>query len=312
MTDNRTEVLEMLGDDVARAPIEVHLQGFAATPLDVVSLGACLLRVDEAGPILCDLLERATAGDELSEQEKTLIFRSVFLLGGARYTPGFPALLRFLGLPTEEMDHFLGDCVTEALARIVAGMFDGDTEALLTAVCDSSRDEYVRDALLGAATFLTWDGRIPRERFEDFLKSFFRDRLAPDDDHVWCGWQEAIALLGLRSFVPQVEQAFATGLVPNYVMTLRDFHEDLAVTERAPDDGERFEKAHLGYIDDVLEELENWPVYENSRPASPSTEGRTGSLDRAEPILNPHRHIGRNDLCPCGSGKKYKKCCLAG
>ena len=22
--------------------------------------------------------------------------------------------------------------------------------------------------------------------------------------------------------------------------------------------------------------------------------------------------VGRNDLCPCGSGKKYKKCCLRG
>ncbi|MBI9086513.1 MAG: SEC-C domain-containing protein [Desulfobacterales bacterium] len=22
------------------------------------------------------------------------------------------------------------------------------------------------------------------------------------------------------------------------------------------------------------------------------------------------RKIGRNDPCPCGSGKKYKKCCL--
>jgi hypothetical protein len=22
------------------------------------------------------------------------------------------------------------------------------------------------------------------------------------------------------------------------------------------------------------------------------------------------RNVGRNDLCPCGSGKKYKKCCL--
>ena len=22
-----------------------------------------------------------------------------------------------------------------------------------------------------------------------------------------------------------------------------------------------------------------------------------------------HKKIGRNDLCPCGSGKKYKKCC---
>ena len=23
-----------------------------------------------------------------------------------------------------------------------------------------------------------------------------------------------------------------------------------------------------------------------------------------------YKHIGRNDLCPCGSGKKFKKCCL--
>lgn len=26
--------------------------------------------------------------------------------------------------------------------------------------------------------------------------------------------------------------------------------------------------------------------------------------------FNPYRDVGRNDLCPCGSGKKYKKCCL--
>jgi uncharacterized protein YecA (UPF0149 family) len=27
-------------------------------------------------------------------------------------------------------------------------------------------------------------------------------------------------------------------------------------------------------------------------------------------ITNPFRHVGRNDPCPCGSGKKFKKCCL--
>jgi hypothetical protein len=28
-------------------------------------------------------------------------------------------------------------------------------------------------------------------------------------------------------------------------------------------------------------------------------------------VVNPeYKNIGRNDLCPCGSGKKYKKCCL--
>lgn len=33
---------------------------------------------------------------------------------------------------------------------------------------------------------------------------------------------------------------------------------------------------------------------------------------RPEKVVTYHREspkIGRNDLCPCGSGKKYKKCC---
>ncbi len=28
-----------------------------------------------------------------------------------------------------------------------------------------------------------------------------------------------------------------------------------------------------------------------------------------QPIHKDEKEIGRNDPCPCGSGKKYKKCC---
>ena len=31
---------------------------------------------------------------------------------------------------------------------------------------------------------------------------------------------------------------------------------------------------------------------------------------KSKPITNPGSKLGRNDPCPCGSGKKYKKCCL--
>ena len=31
--------------------------------------------------------------------------------------------------------------------------------------------------------------------------------------------------------------------------------------------------------------------------------------ETSEPYENPYRSIGRNDPCPCGSGKKFKKCC---
>jgi preprotein translocase subunit SecA len=30
---------------------------------------------------------------------------------------------------------------------------------------------------------------------------------------------------------------------------------------------------------------------------------------KSQPIVNQHKEVGRNDPCPCGSGKKYKKCC---
>ena len=33
-------------------------------------------------------------------------------------------------------------------------------------------------------------------------------------------------------------------------------------------------------------------------------------LPHGTEIINPHKKIGRNDPCYCGSGRKYKKCCL--
>jgi SEC-C motif-containing protein len=35
-----------------------------------------------------------------------------------------------------------------------------------------------------------------------------------------------------------------------------------------------------------------------------------GELKKAPPVKHGPK-IGRNDPCPCGSGKKYKKCCGA-
>ncbi|MHC4850240.1 MAG: SEC-C metal-binding domain-containing protein, partial [Planctomycetota bacterium] len=42
-------------------------------------------------------------------------------------------------------------------------------------------------------------------------------------------------------------------------------------------------------------------------------QGPIGSTpEHIEPIRRDHPKVGRNDPCPCGSGKKYKKCCGIG
>jgi preprotein translocase subunit SecA len=47
-----------------------------------------------------------------------------------------------------------------------------------------------------------------------------------------------------------------------------------------------------------------------SRPAAGVTVSRSAPARRPEPARSGQK-VGRNDACPCGSGKKYKKCCLA-
>ena len=38
---------------------------------------------------------------------------------------------------------------------------------------------------------------------------------------------------------------------------------------------------------------------------------QNAGAEKAKPVTNSSAKAGRNDPCPCGSGKKYKKCCGA-
>jgi hypothetical protein len=60
-------------------------------------------------------------------------------------------------------------------------------------------------------------------------------------------------------------------------------------------DGDAEADAPSGWVDSLLQDYEP----DDDEPDAWS-----------EPIVNTGLKIGRNDPCPCGSGKKYKKCCL--
>ena len=43
-------------------------------------------------------------------------------------------------------------------------------------------------------------------------------------------------------------------------------------------------------------------------PKGPVAMGRANKTEKST-AKNKDVHIGRNNMCPCGSGKKYKNCC---
>ena len=317
MTDQVEKILELLGPS-ARLPIEHYLETIAESDrLPGSAIGTCVIRIGEAAPALRALLARAVLGETLTDSEDMLLFRGLHILGGARDTRTFKPLMRLLHRSQEELDELLGYAITETLSRIVAGVFDGDHDALLGAIADRHIDEFVRDALFGAATFLAWNGQIDRVHLERFLVDFYQKRLAYDEDYSWVGWQEAIALLGLRTLRPLVEQAFQEGRISPQMLRLEHFDVTLEEAETAPDNPSRFKNARLGFIEDVVEALEWFGRSDSATVDDDIADDMDDDLLEDDwllpiaPITNPLRAVGRNDPCPCGSGKKFKKCCLA-
>ncbi|MER9231347.1 DUF1186 family protein [Mesorhizobium sp. M0622] len=216
-------------------PIEDQLHAVATKrQLPDVAIIHCIARIEESAPALRAILTRAADGEALSEDEEMLLFRGLHVLGGARDSQACQPLLRLLRRPEKETNRLLGDAITETMARIVAGVFDGDVDALFSVIADRSVDEFTREALLGAATFLTWEGRIERDRMQQFLERFFKERLADDDDHAWIGWLEAIALLAVRDLVPLVYSAWDEDRVPYGVLERSHFERDLLERRATP------------------------------------------------------------------------------
>lgn len=71
-------------------------------------------------------------------------------------------------------------------------------------------------------------------------------------------------------------------------------------------DKEKLYKNMVGANADWLYELPQWEVIfpEEKRKELYTEQKQSGTIRK-------EKKIGRNDPCPCGSGKKYKKCCGA-
>jgi preprotein translocase subunit SecA len=87
-----------------------------------------------------------------------------------------------------------------------------------------------------------------------------------------------------------------------------------SVGERVTDLVFRMEQLDEGFVGSTW--TETAAVHEEAASASEIEQQQRAAIDgsqasdkKPEPIRNRQPRVGRNDPCPCGSGKKYKQCC---
>jgi hypothetical protein len=256
-------------------------------------------------PILLAALEAAADDPEALQigETKMLHIYAMYLLAQFREKAAYPLLVRFFSVPGELTLDLTGDVVTEDLRRILASVCDDDLEPIQRMIEDPVINEYVRSACLKALVILVGEGRVPREQVIGYFASLFREKLARDDDYVWTALVTASRDLHPRELIGDIEQAYADGLIETFFVRLEDVRRILS-EDRDQVMREARERSR-GLIDDTVVEMRGWACFRRPEPAPKPSD----VIAATRPAVRGQK-IGRNDPCPCGSGKKYKKCCI--
>jgi hypothetical protein len=290
---------------VTPAEIFVELGKHEGIPVEAVE--AARMQRDAMVPVFLRAFEQylAAGGDDDTKQS---LFIAFHLLAEWREQTAYRPLAHFLRSPAA--CSALGDAVTETSHRVMAAVFDGDPAPLFEIIRDPAADEFIRGRMCDAAAMLTLREEISRDAAALFLRACYFDLAPQNECYVWVGWQRAVAFLGLKDLEPMVKRAFTRRFIASWWLKLSDFQQDLRYALEYPEAPDAEKGMDYQLFGDTIEELSAWGFAEPKTSEGADEPVREWRWAPMTPATNPLKGLGRNNPCPCGSGKKFKKCCL--
>ena len=258
------------------------------------ALEEAVARREQVTPVLLQILEEAAHNiEDVYEQEDYMAhIYAMFLLAQFREKRAYPLVVDFFSAPGDISLEATGDVVTEDLDRILASVCGGDVSLIKQLAENEAADEYVRNAALESLVCLVAAGRMAREDVLAYYKSLFESDLSKQPSHLWDGLVSCCTDLYPEEIYPEIKQAFEEDLVDESFIDLDFVDKQLALGREEV--LSRLQDKRYRLVENTIEELEWWACFQPPVRPQPSVR---------------KRKIGRNEPCPCGSGKKYKKCC---
>jgi hypothetical protein len=248
-------------------------------------------------------LERGIANPaEASTTDGRLFSYALYLLAKWREPRAFPFVVRWLSLPEELPFAIGGDIVTQDGARILAAVCDGDLTPIKALILNRDADEYGRGNGVSALALLAAWAELPVEAITEYFLWLAHEGLERQPGQVWNSLASDAADIEALAVFPEIRRAFADGLVDPQFMA----PEELEEAQSAPP-GRMLAALRIRQppIDDVAEATAWWSAFDREDEWDAED---AALFEPQEPYRAPPK-VGRNEPCPCGSGKKYKKCC---
>ncbi len=293
------------------------------TKLPVEALLSARQQWSELLPVIDELMQRFIVKEDLTDPESNLLFFGLCLIVDRKQLSCFDS---FINLTNKDdcnspLETLLGDFIASDLSTAYYILAQGKPEQLCLLVNSEQAGEMVKMAALSALFSQLHTGQIDRETLNQSIPGFIENLV--ENSH-------SIALFELINLLisNQFNQYHAqfVGYVESKVID-----EGPAENQCILD----WDNQSIGYSEwesglisgdyDVIDSLSQWTGFNSESEMNDEDlmavfddlmntpkeidERYFESLDTQQPFIADIQ-AGRNDPCPCGSGKKFKKCCL--
>lgn len=285
--------------------------GAADRELPEIALGWALGNMNDASHALMQVLARcAQRLEAASDADVNTALFALHLFAEKRETRAWPLVAKLARSP-DGLPAILGETMHWTGSALLISLFDGNAAPLFEMAGPKTSDGLLAACALEAIAYLTATGGLSRGVTHEFLRDLADDDGFLDADGLWDSWAVTVAMLGFADLLPKARAALSRGGLSPEEFDISDIEDLLKLSLEDPMAG--FSREGVGPIDDAIAALRKIQRESIAVDTAGSAENvpLAGDIAAAPAVTNPTRNVGRNDPCPCGSGRKFKNCCKA-
>lgn len=238
---------------------------------------------------------------------------ATFLLAQFKEKSLFKIFLELIKLPGKIPFDLYGDSITEDTSRILGTVYNGEIDEIKDLIQDSLVNEYVRGQGVHTLLMLALNGILDREEVVEYFKYLLDGGLKDRNTEVITSIVCCATDLHPKECYESIKICFDKGEVSTFTIDLKSVEMELKqargmVISRCK------RNEHNKFITNAIQSMNWWACFKDENEKKKSNEELNFDYKKAMKFIenmNEEEKIkmGRNDPCPCGSGKKYKKCC---
>ncbi len=311
--NNEEYILDLISDLIKngdRAPMEL--------------VKAIINKGEEAIERLSELITDRYLWQTEDEDEWWAPIHAVKILGAMRNEKAIPALLVCLKRVEEYPDNPAPEWIEQDLIEAFRQIGPASIKPLMEYIKNNPEEYWYSRAVASTAlVYLASDYEEKRAEILEFLHSLLKEGNTQDIDFLSLLVCHLLDLCDPSSR-PVIEEAFKKGLIDEVVVTFREVEE---AYKKGPDIPNRLDFLEFYTPEAISARQKEWEIREREAEKIEEEERRLERLELLEEeqrqrlikegyeidkhgtVRRKEPKIGPNDPCPCGSGKKYKKCC---